>query len=129
MIDIKHKIGVIPAVMKIMLNNNMIDGSCLTVTGKTIEENLKDVNGLKENQRIIMPFDDPIKNTGHIRILYGNLANNGSVAKITGKEGLYFKGSAKVFNSELEANTAISNGLINLSISVCKSNSKILKRQ
>ena len=107
-----HNIGGIPAVMKFMLNNNMIDGSCLTVTGKTIEENLKDVNGLKENQRIIMPFDDPIKNTGHIRILYGNLANNGSVAKITGKEGLYFKGSAKVFNSELEANTAISNGLI-----------------
>ena len=108
-----HNIGGIPAVMKFMLNNNMIDGSCLTVTGKTIEENLKDVNGLKENQKIIMPFDDPIKNTGHIRILYGNLANNGSVAKITGKEGLYFKGSAKVFNSELEANTAISNGLIN----------------
>ena len=107
-----HNIGGIPAVMKFMLNNNMIDGSCLTVTGKTIEENLKDVNGLKENQKIIMPFDDPIKNTGHIRILYGNLANNGSVAKITGKEGLYFKGSAKVFNSELEANTAISNGLI-----------------
>ena len=107
-----HNIGGIPAVMKFMLNNNMIDGSCLTVTGKTIKENLKDLNGLKENQKIIMPFDDPIKKTGHIRILYGNLANNGSVAKITGKEGLYFKGSAKVFNSELEANNAISNGLI-----------------
>ena len=86
-----HNIGGIPAVMKFMLNNNMIDGSCLTVTGKTIEENLKDVNGLKENQKIIMPFDDPIKNTGHIRILYGNLANNGSVAKITGKEGSILK--------------------------------------
>ena len=108
-----HNIGGIPAVMKFMLNNKMLDGDCLTVTGKTISENLKDVKDLKSNQKIIMPLSNPIKETGHIRILYGNLANKGAVAKITGKEGLYFKGSAKVFNSEIEANKAISNGEIN----------------
>ena len=108
-----HNIGGIPAVMKFMLDNKMLDGDCLTVTGKSISENLKDVNTLKSNQKIIMPLKNPIKETGHIRILYGNLANNGSVAKITGKEGLYFKGSAKVFNSENEANIAISKGEIN----------------
>ena len=108
-----HNIGGIPAVMKFMLDNKMLDGDCLTVTGKTISENLKDVKDLKSNQKIIMPLSNPIKKTGHIRILYGNLANKGAVAKITGKEGLYFKGSAKVFNSEIEANKAISNGEIN----------------
>ena len=108
-----HNIGGIPAVMKFMLDNKMLDGDCLTVTGKTISENLKDVKDLKSNQKIIMPLSNPIKETGHIRILYGNLANKGAVAKITGKEGLYFKGSAKVFNSEIEANKAISNGEIN----------------
>tara|TARA_X000000950_G_scaffold163529_1_gene199936 strand:- start:5512 stop:7182 length:1671 start_codon:yes stop_codon:yes gene_type:complete len=107
-----HNIGGIPAVMKFMLDNKMLDGDCLTVTGKTISENLKDVKDLKSNQKIIMPLNNPIKETGHIRILYGNLANNGAVAKITGKEGLYFKGSAKVYNSESEANNAISNGEI-----------------
>ena len=107
-----HNVGGIPAVMKFMLDNNILDGSCLTVTGKSIEENLNEINGLKKNQKIIMPINNPIKKTGHIRILYGNLARNGSVAKITGKEGLYFKGSAKVFNSELEANNAISKGSI-----------------
>ena len=99
--------------MKFMLDNKMLDGDCLTVTGNTISENLKDVKNLKSNQKIIMPLSNPIKETGHIRILYGNLANKGAVAKITGKEGLYFKGSAKVFNSEIEANKAISNGEIN----------------
>jgi len=108
-----HNIGGIPAVMKFMLDNKMLDGDCLTVTGKSISENLKDANALKSNQKIIMPLKNPIKETGHIRILYGNLANNGSVAKITGKEGLYFKGSAKVYNSENEANIAISKGEIN----------------
>jgi dihydroxy-acid dehydratase len=108
-----HNIGGIPAVMKFMLDNKMLDGDCLTVTGTTISENLKDVKDLKSNQKIIMPLSNPIKETGHIRILYGNLANKGAVAKITGKEGLYFKGSAKVFNSESEANKAISNGEIN----------------
>ena len=90
----------------------MLDGTCLTVTGKSISENLKDVKDLEDNQKIIMPINNPIKETGHIRILYGNLANNGAVAKITGKEGLYFKGSAKVFNSEADANLSINNGEI-----------------
>ena len=107
-----HNIGGIPAVMKFMLKNNMLDGTCLTVTGKSISENLKDVKDLVDNQKIIMPINNPIKETGHIRILYGNLANNGAVAKITGKEGLYFKGSAKVFNSEADANLSINNGEI-----------------
>jgi dihydroxy-acid dehydratase len=107
-----HNIGGIPAVMKFMLKNNMLDGTCLTVTGKSISENLKDVKDLEDNQKIIMPINNPIKETGHIRILYGNLANNGAVAKITGKEGLYFKGSAKVFNSEADANLSINNGEI-----------------
>ena len=107
-----HNIGGIPAVMKFMLKNNMLDGTCLTVTGKSISENLKDVKDLEGNQKIIMPINNPIKETGHIRILYGNLANNGAVAKITGKEGLYFKGSAKVFDSEADANLSINNGEI-----------------
>ena len=107
-----HNIGGIPAVMKFMLKNNMLDGTCLTVTGKSISENLKDVKDLEDNQKIIMPINNPIKETGHIRILYGNLANNGAVAKITGKEGLYFKGSAKVFDSEADANLSINNGEI-----------------
>ena len=107
-----HNIGGIPAVMKFMLKNNMLDGTCLTVTGKSISENLKNVNDLEDNQKIIMPINNPIKETGHIRILYGNLANNGAVAKITGKEGLYFKGSAKVFDSEADANLSINNGEI-----------------
>ena len=107
-----HNIGGIPAVMKFMLKNNMLDGTCLTVTGKSISENLKNVKDLEDNQKIIMPISNPIKETGHIRILYGNLANNGAVAKITGKEGLYFKGSAKVFDSEADANLSINNGEI-----------------
>ena len=107
-----HSIGGIPAVMKFMLKNNMLDGTCLTVTGKSISENLKNVKDLEDNQKIIMPINNPIKETGHIRILYGNLANNGAVAKITGKEGLYFKGSAKVFDSEADANLSINNGEI-----------------
>ena len=81
----------------------------MTVTGKTIAENLSTIKGLKEGQDVIRPVSNPIKPTGHIRILYGNLAEQGAVAKITGKEGEYFKGRAKVFNSEVEANEAISN--------------------
>jgi dihydroxy-acid dehydratase len=95
-----HNIGGIPAVMKMLLENKMIDGSCLTVTGKTIAENLADVPGLKSDQRIIMPLDQPIKAQGHIQILKGNLAPEGSVAKITGKEGLRFSGPARCFDSE-----------------------------
>jgi len=107
-----HNVGGIPAVMKYMLDNNYLHGDCMTVTGKTISENLSIVKSLSVNQEIIKPFNQPIKETGHIRILYGNLATNGSVAKITGKEGLDFTGIAKVFDSEFEANNGIKNGLV-----------------
>jgi len=107
-----HNVGGIPAVMKYMLDNNYLHGDCMTVTGKTISENLSSVKSLSINQEIIKPFNQPIKETGHIRILYGNLATNGSVAKITGKEGLEFTGIAKVFDSESEANNGIKNGLV-----------------
>ena len=107
-----HNVGGIPAVMKYMLENDYLDGDCLTITGKTLRENLSKVNSLDINQDIIKTFDNPIKSTGHIRILYGNLAINGSVAKITGKEGLKFEGLAKVFEGEFQANDGIKNGLV-----------------
>ena len=78
----------------------LIDGSCMTVTGKTMAENLASCPDLSEGQQVIMPLDKPIKKTGHLQTLYGNIAPEGSVAKITGKEGLYFKGFAKVYDSE-----------------------------
>ena len=108
-----HTIGGVPGVLKFMLENGMIHGDCLTVTGKTISENLNNVKSLDKNQKIIRPINNPIKSSGHIRILKGNLAPKGSVAKITGKEGLIFKGPAKVFNGEFQANKAISDGLVN----------------
>ncbi len=95
-----HRVGGTPAVMKLLLAHDMIDGSCLTVTGRTIAENLKDLPDLKEGQRVIMPLNQPIKATGHLHILRGNLAPEGSVAKITGKEGLAFTGTAICFDSE-----------------------------
>ena len=95
-----QRIGGIPAVMKYLLEKGLIDGSCLTVTGKTIAENLQDLPGLAAGQDVIRPVENPIKASGHIRILRGNLAPGGSVAKITGKEGLRFSGPAKVFDSE-----------------------------
>ncbi|MCX8212184.1 MAG: dihydroxy-acid dehydratase [Lewinella sp.] len=102
-----YYVGGVPAVMKELLKQGLLHGDCLTVTGKTLAENLADAEPLKEGQQIIKPFDQPIKETGHLCILYGNLATEGSVAKITGKEGLHFMGPARVYNSELEANTAI----------------------
>ena len=107
-----HNVGGVPAVMKYMLENNLLDGNCLTVTGKTIKENLEEVKSLDFNQKVIKPISKPIKDSGHIRILYGNIATNGSVAKITGKEGLKFSGKAIVFDSEQEANDGIKNGLV-----------------
>ena len=95
-----HRVGGTPAVMKYLLEKQLIDGDCLTVTGKTIAENLADLPGLAENQPIIKPISDPIKETGHIQILRGTLAPEGAVAKITGKEGMMFSGPAKVFDSE-----------------------------
>jgi len=95
-----HNVGGIPAVMKYLLEKGFIDGTCRTVTGNTIAENLKDVPSLKSGQDVIMPLEKPIKGSGHIQILRGNLAPGGSVAKITGKEGLRFKGPARVYDSE-----------------------------
>tara|TARA_B110000971_G_scaffold3149_1_gene3240 strand:+ start:106 stop:1782 length:1677 start_codon:yes stop_codon:yes gene_type:complete len=105
-----HNIGGVPAVLKFMLAEGMLHGDCLTVTGKTLAENLAEVKDLKEGQDIIHPVSDPIKASGHIRILKGNLAIGGSVAKITGKEGLIFKGPARVYDSEYAANDGIGNG-------------------
>tara|TARA_B110000116_G_scaffold73592_1_gene63857 strand:+ start:3221 stop:4897 length:1677 start_codon:yes stop_codon:yes gene_type:complete len=107
-----HNIGGIPSVMKYMLENDYLHGDCMTVTGNTISENLSGVKSLSFDQKIIKPFNQPIKETGHIRILYGNLALDGSVAKITGKEGLDFTGIAKVFDGEFEANDGIKNGAV-----------------
>ncbi|MFS4469092.1 dihydroxy-acid dehydratase [Maribacter sp. 2210JD10-5] len=105
-----HRAGGTPAVMKFMLENGMLHGDCLTVTGKTVAENLSELPALQEGQQIIKPLNAPIKETGHLRILYGNLAEKGAVAKITGKEGLYFSGPAKVYNDEFKANKGIGKG-------------------
>ena len=103
-----HKMGGTPVLMKYMLENGYLHGDCLTVTGKTIEENLKGVN-TSVDKKIIKPFNDPIKKTGHIQVLYGNIAPEGAVAKITGKEGEVFEGLAKVYNNEFEAIKGIEN--------------------
>lgn len=107
-----HRIGGIPAVMKYMLEKGLLHGDCMTVTGKTIAENLEAVSPMPFDQDVIHPVERPIKATGHIRILYGNLASEGSVAKITGKEGLKFHGTAKVFDGEYAANEGISSGKV-----------------
>jgi dihydroxy-acid dehydratase len=103
LIEDLHKVGGVPGVMKLLLKEGYFDGNCMTVTGKTFGENLEMVADLEKGQKIIRPFDDPIKPVGHIQILYGNLAEEGSVAKITGKEGEIFKGPARVFEDEFSA--------------------------
>ena len=107
-----HEIGGVPRVLKYLLENDYLHGECLTVTGKSVVENLQNIEPLTFNQDVIRSFESPIKKTGHIRILYGNLASEGSVAKITGKEGLKFTGKAKVFDSEEDANNGIKNGIV-----------------
>jgi len=107
-----HKIGGTPAVMKFLLENDMIDGSCMTVTGKTIADNLAELPGLADGQPIIRPLDNPLKPEGHIQILKGNLAPEGSVAKITGKEGVAFTGPARVFDAEEDMLKALEDGHI-----------------
>ena len=107
-----HEVGGIPAVLKYLLKKGLIHGDCLTVTGKTLEENLLDVEDLKEGQEVIKSIESPIKNSGHLRMLFGNLAEDGSVAKITGKEGLKFRGKAKVFEGEYKANDGIRDGKV-----------------
>lgn len=92
--------GGVPGVQKLLLKAGLLHGDCLTVTGKTLAQNLEELPDLQEGQKVILPLTSPIKKTGHIQILYGNLATEGAVAKITGKEGLKFTGLAKVFDSE-----------------------------
>lgn len=103
--------GLVP-LMKMLLDNGLLHGECMTVTGKTVRENLKDVQYYREGQQIIRPLDNAIKKEGHLVMLYGNLASQGAVAKITGKEGLLFTGKAKVFESEETALRAILDGKI-----------------
>ena len=113
-----HDIGGTPAMMKLLLDANLIDGDQMTITGKTIAENLADIKGLppygtgEEQQDIVSPFNDPIKPTGHLQILRGNLAPEGSVGKITGKEGEVFKGAANVFDCEEDMLAALEQGKI-----------------
>ena len=107
-----HRVGGVPAVMKYLLEADLLDGNVLTVTGKTIAENLADVAPVGPEQDVIMPLDKPIKETGHIRILKGSLAPGGAVAKITGKEGLQFKGPARVFDAEEDMLRALEHGKI-----------------
>ena len=107
-----HNIGGTPAAMKMLLERDLIHGDCMTVTGRTVAENLERLPGLTEGQEIVRTPDDPISARGHLRILYGNLAEQGSVAKITGKEGEFFEGPARVFDSEDDANTAIGDGKV-----------------
>lgn len=108
-----HQHGGIPAVMKYLLAKGFLHGDCLTVTGKTLAENLEAVAGLNfETQKIVHPITDPIKSTGHLQILYGNLAEKGSVAKISGKEGERFEGPARVFDGEFELINGINSGKI-----------------
>ena len=102
-----NAIGGIEPMMKTMLENNLLHGDCITVTGKTLEENLQAVDPYPSHQKIIKPLTNPIKNSSHLRVLYGNLAPDGAVAKITGKEGTLFTGNARVFNSEEEGMKAI----------------------
>ncbi len=108
LIEDLHKVGGMPGVMKFLLKEGYLDGNCLTVTGKTLGENLEEAADLAKDQKIIRPFSDPIKPVGHIQILFGNLAEEGSVAKITGKEGETFTGPAHVFEDEFEAIEGIS---------------------
>ena len=103
-----HNMGGTPALMKYMLENGYLHGDCLTVTGKTLEENLKNVKNSIDS-KIIKSFEKPIKNSGHIQVLYGNIAPEGAVAKITGKEGEIFEGHAKVYENEFEAIKGIEN--------------------
>jgi dihydroxy-acid dehydratase len=102
-----HNVGGTPAVMKYLLQEGLLNGDCMTVTGKTVAENLADLPGLQAGQDVFMSLDKPIKSSGHIQILNGNLAPGGSVAKITGKEGLRFVGPARVYDCEEDMLTAL----------------------
>jgi dihydroxy-acid dehydratase len=108
-----HNIGGVPAVMKYLLSKGLLHGDCMTVTGKTVAENMSSIPNLDFNaQQIILPVEAPVKSTGHLQILYGNLATGGSVAKISGKEGERFSGPARVFNGEQDLIAGIRNGKV-----------------
>ena len=107
-----HVVGGVPAVIKLMIDKGLIDGSQMTVTGRTLAENVRDLPGLSDGQPIVHSFDNPIKRDGHIRILKGNLAVEGAVAKITGKEGTQFEGPAKVYDSEEDMLSGLEQGQI-----------------
>ncbi|WP_339791544.1 dihydroxy-acid dehydratase [uncultured Imperialibacter sp.] len=98
-----HKIGGVPGVLKILLREGYLHGDCMTVTGKTLAENLEEIADLQSGQDLLYSFDKPIKKTGHLQILYGNLAPEGAVAKITGKEGEVFEGPARIYEDEFAA--------------------------
>ena len=104
------RVGGVPAVLKMLLHHGLIDGSCMTVTGESLATNLRDVPGLTEGQEVVRPLESPIKATGHIRILRGGLAPEGAVAKITGKEGLDFRGPARVYDCEEYALASLERG-------------------
>jgi len=107
-----HKVGGTPAVIKYLIDQNLMDGSCLTVTGKSLGDNVADAPGFSEGQDVFHLIDKPIKPKGHLTILYGNLAPEGAVAKITGKEGLVFTGPARIFDSEEDMLKGLDDGLI-----------------
>jgi dihydroxy-acid dehydratase len=108
-----HQHGGVPAVMKYLFEKNLLNGDCLTVTGKTVAENLKDIKAIDfDAQKIIYPLEQPLKVTGHLQILFGNLAEKGSVAKISGKEGERFEGPARVFDGEKDLVAGIANGRV-----------------
>lgn len=111
MVDL-YEIGGIPSVHKFLIAAGLLDGSTITVTGKTLAENVEDWPSLKQGQEMIRSLDNPIKKTGHIEILYGNLAPSGAVAKITGKEGMSFTGKARIFEKEVELDEALNKGEI-----------------
>ncbi|WP_299459741.1 dihydroxy-acid dehydratase [uncultured Microscilla sp.] len=105
-----HTIGGTPAVMKLLLDEGLLHGDCLTVTGKTLAENLADIAPVKDDQDVLFPINQPLKPQGHLQVLFGNLATQGAVAKITGKEGEKFEGTAKVYDGEFEAIKGIQDG-------------------
>jgi dihydroxy-acid dehydratase len=107
-----YNVGGVPAVQKLLFDEGLLHEGCVTVTGKTLEENVADLPGLLEEQNVIQPISNPVKKTGHLQILYGNLSPEGSVAKITGKEGTTFKGTARVFESEEDALQGIRGGKV-----------------
>ncbi len=107
-----HEAGGVPGVQKLLLEHGFLDGSCMTVTGKSLEENLAGLPALHENQSIVFPVSRPIKSSGHLNILYGDVAPEGSVAKITGKEGVRFEGTANVFESEEACIEGVQNGQV-----------------